>query len=316
MIKPAASAASDGAETRTLGGGQTTSVQIGRMSINQLERLQSLIYRVKKSPLTIVGLMIIVTLCITAIFASYIAPYESDEINPPDRLRPPSKEHICGTDTAGRDVFSRIIYGSRISIRIGVTVVSIAAVFGSLIGLFSGYLGGKVDEIMMRITDVFFSVPYLILAMAIAAALGPNLVNSMISLAVVWWPIYARLTRGQALLIRESTYIEAARGLGAGNLRIIFRHILPNSFSPVIVQASLDFGNAIMFAAALSFIGLGAQPPTPEWGAMISIGKNYLRDAWWYPTFPGLAILITVLGFNLLGDGLRDILDPKLKERR
>jgi peptide/nickel transport system permease protein len=280
-----------------------------------MEKLRTIIYLVKKSPLTMVGLFIILILLFTAIFASFIAPYEADEINPPDRLKPPSREHFCGTDPAGRDVFSRIIYGSRISIRIGVTVVSMAAVFGSLIGLISGYIGGKVDEIMMRITDVFFSVPYLILAMAIAAALGPNLVNAMISLAVVWWPIYARLTRGQALLIREYTYIEAARGLGAGNLRIIFRHILPNSFSPVIVQASLDFGNAVMFAAALSFIGLGAQPPTPEWGAMISIGRNYLRDAWWYPTFPGLAILITVLGFNLLGDGLRDILDPRLKER-
>lgn len=281
-----------------------------------MERLDSLIYQVRKSPLTIVGLLIILVLCCAAIFAPYIAPYEPDEINPPERLKPPSNAHICGTDTAGRDVFSRIVYGSRISIQIGVTVVSMAAIFGSLIGLFSGYMGGRVDEIVMRITDVFFSVPYLILAMAIAAALGPNLVNAMISLSIVWWPVYARLTRGQALLIRESTYIEAARGLGASNFRIIFRHVLPNSFSPVIVQVSLDFGNAVMYAAALSFIGLGAQPPTPEWGAMISMGRNYLRDSWWYPTFPGLAILITVLGFNLLGDGLRDVLDPRLKERR
>jgi len=281
-----------------------------------MERLQSIIYRVKKSPLTIVGLVIILILCFTAIFASHIAPYKPDEINPPDRLKPPSKEHICGTDTAGRDVFSRIVYGSRISIRIGLFVVSMASIFGSLIGLFSGYIGGKVDEIFMRITDVFFSIPYLILAMAIAAALGPSLINTMISLSIVWWPVYARLTRGQALLIRESTYVEAAKGLGAGNLRIIFRHVFPNSLSPVIIQASLDFGNAVMYAAALSFIGLGAQPPTPEWGAMISIGRNYLRDAWWYPTFPGLAILITVLGFNLLGDGLRDILDPRLKEKK
>jgi peptide/nickel transport system permease protein len=279
-----------------------------------MEQISSLIYRVKKSPLTIVGLLIISTLSLTAIFASYIAPYEHDEINPPHRLRPPSREHLCGTDTAGRDIFSRIVYGSRISIQIGVTVVSLAAVFGSLVGLFSGYIGGKFDEVVMRLTDVFFSIPYLILAMAIAAALGPNLVNAMLSLAIVWWPIYARLTRAQALLIRESTYIEAARGLGASNLRIIFRHVLPNSFSPLIVQASLDFGNAVMFAAALSFIGLGAQPPTPEWGAMISMGKNYLRESWWYPTFPGLAIFITVLGFNLIGDGIRDITDPRMKE--
>ncbi len=280
-----------------------------------MERFHSLIYQLKKSPLTIVGGVIILILCFSALFAPYITPYEYDEINPPDRLLPPSKAHICGTDTAGRDVFSRIVYGSRISIRIGVTVVSLAAIFGSLIGLFSGYIGGKVDEIIMRITDVFFAIPYLILAMAISAALGPNLMNMMLSLSIVWWPVYTRLTRGQALLIRESTYIEAAKGLGAGNIRIVLRHVLPNSFSPIVVQASLDFGNAVLYAAALSFIGLGAQPPTPEWGAMIAMGRDYLRDSWWYPTFPGLAIFITALGFNLLGDGLRDILDPRLKER-
>jgi peptide/nickel transport system permease protein len=184
-----------------------------------------------------------------------------------------------------------------------------------VVGLFSGYVGGIVDEIIMRVTDIFFSVPYLILAMAIAAALGPNLTNAMISLSIVWWPVYARLIRGQVLLVREYTYVEAARALGASNIRIIFRHILPNSFSPVIVQASLDFGNAVMYAAALSFIGLGAQPPSPEWGAMISMGRNYMRESWWFATFPGLAILVTVLGFNLLGDGLRDIFDPRLRER-
>ncbi len=280
-----------------------------------MERLKSLIYHIKKSPLTITGLLIIFVLCLSALFATYIAPYDYDEINPSERLLPPSRAHLCGTDTAGRDVFSRIVYGSRISIMIGVVVVSMAAVLGIVVGLFAGYIGGIIDEIIMRVTDIFFSVPYLILAMAIAAALGPNLVNSMIALSIVSWPVYARLIRGQALLIRESSYIEAARSLGAGNIRIIFCHVLPNSFSPVIVQASLDFGNAIMYAAALSFIGLGAQPPSPEWGAIISLGRNYLRDSWWFPTFPGLAILITVIGFNLLGDGLRDILDPRLKER-
>jgi peptide/nickel transport system permease protein len=280
-----------------------------------MEKLDSMIYQVKKSPLTLIGVVIVLIICLTALFAPVIAPYPYDEINPPERLLPPSRAHICGTDSAGRDVFSRIVYGSRISLQVGSTVVCLAAIFGSLIGLFSGYMGGVADEIMMRITDVFFSIPYLILAMAIAAALGPNLVNAMISLSIVWWPVYARLIRGQALLIRESTYVEAARGLGASNLRIIFRHVLPNSFLPVVVQASVDFGSAVLYAAALSFIGLGAQPPTPEWGAMISMGRNFLRDSWWYPTFPGVAILITVLAFNLLGDGLRDILDPRLKER-
>jgi peptide/nickel transport system permease protein len=171
------------------------------------------------------------------------------------------------------------------------------------------------DEIIMRITDIFFSIPYLILAIAIAAALGPSLINAMLSLSIVRWPIYARLVRGQVLLIRESAFIEAAQGLGASKLRIIFLHVMPNIISPVIVQISFDFGRSIMSAAALSFIGLGAQPPTPEWGAIISMGRNYLRDAWWYPTFPGMAIFLTVLGFNLLGDGIRDLLDPRLKEK-
>jgi peptide/nickel transport system permease protein len=280
-----------------------------------MDRFDSLVYQLKKSPLTLLGVLICVILCLTALFAPLLAPYNPEEINPPERLLGPSRAHLCGTDVAGRDILSQILYGSRISVRIAVTVVSLAVIFGSLIGLFSGYLGGVADEIIMRVTDVMFSIPYLILAIAIAAALGPNLANTMLALAFVRWPVYARLARGQALLIREFAFIEAARGLGAGNLRIVFRHVLPNSLSPVIVQASLDFGHAIMSAAALSFIGLGAQPPTPEWGAMVSMGRNYLRDAWWYPTFPGLAILITVLGFNLLGDGLRDLLDPRLKER-
>jgi len=279
-----------------------------------MEKLKSLIYRLKKSPLTIVGGVIITLLIVTAIFAPYIAPYDPLDISPPDRLKPPSAEHFFGTDTAGRDMYSRIIYGSRLSIQIGVTVVLFSAVFGSIIGIISGYVGGVFDDIIMRITDVFFSVPYLILAMAIAAALGPSLINTMISLSIVWWPIYTRIARAQALQIRSLTFVEVSQGLGAKRMWIIMKHILPNSLSPIIVQASLDFGNAIMYAAALSFIGLGAQPPTPEWGAMISTGRHFLRDSWWYPTFPGIAIFITVIGFNLLGDGLRDMLDPKQRE--
>jgi peptide/nickel transport system permease protein len=279
-----------------------------------MDDIQEITYRLKKSPLTILGLLLIAILVFTAIFAPYLAPYDPYKINPKDRLQAPSAEHLCGTDTAGRDIFSRIIHGSRISIRIGLSVVVAASVIGTLIGLVSGFFGGRIDEFIMRITDVFLSIPYLVLAMAIAAALGPNLKNTIIALSIVWWPIYARLIRGQTLLVREAVYVEAAKGLGAGNGRILFKHILPNAISPVIVQASLDLGNAILLAASLSFIGLGAQPPTPEWGAMISMGKNFLRDSWWYPTFPGIAILLTVLAFNLLGDGIRDLLDPKLKE--
>ena len=277
-------------------------------------RLSPLIYRLKRSPLTLVGIGIIFCLLLTAMFASWIAPYDPYRLDPSNRLKPPSSKHWFGTDTAGRDMLTRIIFGTRISIRIGSTVVFLALISGSLIGLFSGYLGGRFDEVVMRITDIFFSVPYLVLAMAITAALGPGLLNAMLSLSMVWWPIYARLIRGQVLQIREAPYIEAARALGATRRRIIFRHILPNAMTPMIVQASLDFGNAIMYAAALSFIGLGAQPPAPEWGAMISLARNYLQDSWWFATFPGLAILITVIGFNLLGDGIRDMTDPRLRE--
>lgn len=279
-----------------------------------MERLNSFLYRLKRSPLTLVGMVIILFLVLTALFAPFIAPYDPLQIDPPNRLKPPSLEHWFGTDTAGRDMLSRVVFGTRISIRIGATVVFLTVISGSLIGLFSGYFGGIFDAVVMRITDIFFSVPYLILAMAITAALGPGLPNAMLSLILVWWPIYARLIRGQVLQIREAPYIEAARGLGASRCRIIFRHILPNAATPIIVQASLDFGNAIMYAAALSFIGLGAQPPAPEWGAMISLARNYLQDSWWFATFPGLAILITVLGFNLLGDGIRDMTDPRLRE--
>jgi peptide/nickel transport system permease protein len=257
---------------------------------------------------------IILSLVLTALFAPFIAPHDPYRINPANRLKPPSLDHWFGTDTAGRDIFSRVVFGTRISIRIGVTVVFLAVVAGSLIGLFSGYFGGRFDLVVMRITDIFFSIPYLVLAMAITAALGPGLLNAMISLSLVWWPVYARLIRGQVLQVREAPYIEAARGLGASRRRIIFRHILPNAITPIIVQCSLDFGNVIMYAAALSFIGLGAQPPAPEWGAMISLARNYLQDSWWFATFPGLAILVTVIGFNLLGDGIRDMTDPRLRE--
>ena len=279
-----------------------------------MERLNSFFYRLKRSPLTLVGMVIILCLIFTALFAPVIAPYDPFQIDPANRLKPPSLKHWFGTDTAGRDMLTRVIFGTRISIRIGATVVFLTVISGSLIGLFSGYIGGKFDEVVMRITDVFFSVPYLILAMAITAALGSGLLNTMFSLILIWWPAYARLIRGQVLQIRESPYIEAARGLGASRRRIIFRHILPNAVTPIIVQASLDFGNAIMYAASLSFIGLGAQPPAPEWGAMISLARNYLQDSWWFATFPGLAILVTVLGFNLLGDGIRDMTDPRLRE--
>lgn len=268
---------------------------------------------IRQSPLTMIGIGIFLGFILIAIFAPSIAPYDPYEINPPGFLQPPSKQHFFGTDEAGRDIFSRVVYGSRVSLKAGFTITIIAMVVGSIIGIVSAYAGGIVDDILMRIADIFLSFPWIVMAMAITAVLGRGITNTVIALSIVWWPIYARLMRSQALSIREMPYIEAIKALGAGKLRIIFIHVFPNCVTPVLVQASLDIGGAIMWCAALSFIGLGAQPPSPEWGAMITVGSHYLRESWWYATFPGLMILIVVLGFNLLGDGLRDILDPNLR---
>ncbi len=259
------------------------------------------------------GAAIVLALVVVAIFAPWIAPYSPTRINLRERLQPPSGKHLFGTDDAGRDILSRVIYGSRVTLRICVLVVGLTLVIGTLLGLVSGFFGGWVDELVMRVSDVFLAFPALILAMAIAAALGPSLENAIVAMVAIWWPRYARVTRGQVLSIREIDFVAAARAAGASSFRIMLRHILPNCISPVVVQATLDLGEVVLTAATLSFIGFGAQPPTPEWGAMVSVGRNFLRDYWWYTTFPGLAILITVMGFNLLGDAVRDILDPRLR---
>lgn len=221
--------------------------------------------------------------------------------------------HALGTTVDGEDVLSGLLMGAPISMRIGIIVVVIATLIGSLLGAMSGYFGGAVDELIMRITDIFLSIPGLILAMAVAAALGRNLDNVMYALIVVWWPAYTRLVRGQALSVRENTYIEAARASGASEMRVVTRHILPNTLSPILVQASLDIGSVVLVAAGLSFLGLGAQPGTPEWGLMVSRGFNFFPQNWWQVTFSGLTIFFFVLGFNLLGDGVRDITDPRLR---
>jgi len=251
-----------------------------------------------------------------AAFAPLIAPYSPTAMSLRDRLSPPSVSHFFGTDDAGRDIFSRVVYGSRITLRICVVVVGLTLVIGSALGIVSGYVGGWLDEMIMRLSDISLAFPALILAMAITAALGPSLQNAIIAMAVIWWPRYARIARGQVLIIREIDYVTSARAVGAGTLRIMFHHIFPACVSPIIVEATLDLGEVVITAATLSFIGFGAQPPTPEWGAMVSIGRNFLRDYWWYTTFPGLAILVTVIGFNLLGDAMRDILDPRLRRGR
>ncbi len=266
-----------------------------------------------RNPSAVVGFVIITSMVLIALASPLIAPYNPIRISLSERLSPPSLTHLFGTDEMGRDILSRVMYGARISLRIGVLVIVIAGGLGSLIGAVAGYLGGKTDNIIMRVMDVILSFPPLVLAMAMAAALGPNLNNAVIAVAFVMIPKFARMVRGEALAVKEKQFIAAARASGAGNLWIIIHHILPNCFSSVIVLATLILGDTILVAASLSFIGLGAQPPTPEWGAMISVGRKFLMDQWWYPTFPGLFILMTVIGFNIMGDALRDILDPRIR---
>ncbi len=264
-----------------------------------------------------VSLIVIIILMLLAIFAPFIAPYPGHAIsdtNPDDKLQPPSSKYWFGTDELGRDMLSRVIYGTRISLQTALIAVGIALLIGVPLGAIAGGLGGVMDEIIMRITDVFLSFPPLLLAIAIAAFLGPNLRNAMLSIAISWWPWYTRIIRGQAVSIRERQFVRAARAIGTPKSRIIFKHILPNTFAPVIVQASMDIGGVILTIAALSFLGLGAQPPTPEWGLLISTSRTYFLNAWWYSTFPGVAIFITVLVFNLIGDGIREVLDPKTRK--
>ncbi|MDK2871793.1 MAG: peptide/nickel transport system permease protein [bacterium] len=272
-------------------------------------------FLLRRNPLIMFGFLIVGVVTLLGVFAPLFATYDPEDMVFSDRLMPPSGEHFLGTDDNGMDIFSRILYGIRLDLTIAIVVIVMVSVFGTLLGVIAGYYGGLIDEIIMRLADVFLSFPYLLLAMAIAAALGPGIFNSIIAISVTWWPVYARLSRGVTLSIREMSYIEAARALGASNIYIIFKHVLPNVIAPIIVQATLDMGNVILEAAALSFIGLGAQPPQPELGSMVSIGRGYLRDYPWVSLFPGLTILIMVLGFNLLGDGLRDLLDPRVRRK-
>jgi peptide/nickel transport system permease protein len=266
-----------------------------------------------KNPSAVAGFVIIAAMVIIALTAPYIAPYDPIKISLRERLSEPSMVHLFGTDEMGRDILSRVMHGARISLRIGVLVIGIAGGLGAVIGAVAGYLGRQADNIIMRVMDVILSFPPLVLAMALAAALGPNLNNAILAVAFVMIPKFARMVRGEALAVKEKQFIAAARASGAGSMWIILHHIIPNCFSSIIILATLLLGETILIAASLSFIGLGAQPPVPEWGAMISVGRKFLMDQWWYPTFPGLFILVTVIGFNILGDALRDILDPRIR---
>jgi len=262
------------------------------------------------------GFTIMTMTVIIAVFAPLIAPHNPIQADLRRIARPPSLEHLLGTDELGRDILSRIIYGSRISLTLGIVSVGIGLFGGVPLGAIGAYWGGWVDLVIMRFIDILLAFPAILLAIAIVSILGPGLYNAMIAVGVAQLPVYARLIRGLILSIKEKEFVEAARALGASDLRIITRHVIPNSLAPIIVQSTLNIATAILSAAALGFLGLGAQPPTPEWGTMLSRGRLYLRVAPHITTFPGLAIVITVLGFNLLGDGLRDALDPRMVRMR
>ena len=268
----------------------------------------------RHNPLGLLGIFLVGLVFFVALFAPYIAPYDPVEFNVPDRNQPPSSEHFFGTDSFGRDIFSRVVYGSRISLRVVLIVLSIAVVVGVTVGASAGFFGGLLDEVFMRITDMFLAFPALILALAVNAALGPGINQAMLAVAMVWWPGYARMIRGQVVSAKNKPHVESARAIGATQRRILTHHILPSSINPTMVEMTLDAGFVVLVTAGLSFVGLGAQPPSPEWGRMVTEGRSVILTAWWWSTFPGLAIMVLVVGFNLTGDFIRDILDPKTRQ--
>jgi len=270
----------------------------------------------RRDPLAVASLVIIVVFILGAIFAPLLTPYAAQgrgEPNILEKFKPPSQNHPLGTDYLGRDVLARILYGGRVSLSLGFLVVIIAVLIGTPLGAISGYFGGRLDNLIMRITDIFLSFPSLLLAVAIAAALGPSFTNAMIAIALTWWPWYTRVVRAQVLSLRERYFIEAARSIGVTDWTIIRRHVIPNILTPVMVQATMDLGSAILTGAAISFIGLGVQPPTPEWGSMISDGRIYFIKRPWFAGSAGVAIFLVTLAFNLVGDALRDAADPRTR---
>jgi peptide/nickel transport system permease protein len=275
---------------------------------------RSTLRRLLRHTSAVLGLVIIVVLVAVALLAPLLAPYDPIQISR-DVMQAPSRDHLMGTDNLGRDVFSRVVYGARISLQMGFIAVAIAATVGTLIGVVAGTYGGLVDGFFMRLIDALMALPGILLALTVAATLGPGLYNAMIAVGVAWIPSFARIVRSSVLQIKETTYVEAARASGASDLRLILRHILPNTLAAILVLASLGVATAILVGAALSFLGVGASPPTAEWGIMLSDGRPYMRSAWWIMAFPGLAITVTVLGANLVGDGLRDVLDPRMGSR-
>jgi peptide/nickel transport system permease protein len=270
----------------------------------------------KKNRLGVGGLVIIIIVFLIAIFAPFLSPYDPGKTDVSLKLKPPSFQHYLGTDQLGRDVFSRMLYGSQISLSVGFVAVGISILIGILIGAIAGYKGGWVDSLLMRFVDIMLSFPSFFLILTVVAILRPNIYNVMIVIGITSWEGTARFVRAEFLSLRERDYVQAARALGVKDRRIIFRHILPNALAPVFVTASLGVASAILVEAGLSFLGFGVQPPAPSWGNILTEGRTYIFDAWWLTVFPGLAILITVLSFNLFGEGLRDALDPRLRGRR
>lgn len=272
----------------------------------------AIIYHLRRNPLVLIGLVIVTFWLLIAIIAPALSPYQPLQQNLADRLQTPNSVYLMGTDELGRDMFSRVLWGAQITIPAGLLVIISGSIIGTLIGSIAGYVGGIGDELLMRFTELFMAFPTIILAMAVTAALGPDIKNAILALVIVWWPSYARVVRGLVLEINSQEYVEAAHSVGASGSYILFRTILPNCIAPAVILATLDIGNAIIVFASLSFIGLGPDPSSPEWGRMVSIGIDFF-DQWWMWLFPGMAIASLVMAFNFIGDGLRDILDPRLR---
>ena len=273
-----------------------------------------LIKRFLRNKLALLGLMVVVFVVLTSMAASIIAPFDPLKLSLRNRIKPPSEDHTFGTDHFGRDILSRVLYGGRVSLYVGVLSVAIAAIAGIVFGATGGYFGGRIDYVIVLIMDALISFPTMLLAIGFMAVMGPGVKNIIIALALVGIPTYGRVVRGSVLSIRQKEYIEAARNAGSGHLKILFLHVLPNTMAPLIVVTTIGVANAILIEAALSFLGLGVPPPAPSWGNILSDGRNFISQAPWLTIFPGLAITVSVLGFNTLGDGLRDVLDPRLKQ--
>lgn len=288
----------------------------GSRAASRVEAWKRGLYRFRGSTLSVVGLAICLLLLFLAIAGPWLAPYPehvAGGVATRSRFLPPSAKHWFGTNELGQDVLSLVLAGARVSLLSGLAVVAIGATVGTLVGAIAGYFGGWTDEILMRLTDLKLTLPGLILAMAVAAALGPGLSNMIVAISLSWWPGFARLVRGEVLAKKEELFVQAARALGASHARLLSRHILPNIIGPVIIKMSLDMGFAILTVAALGFVGIGVTPPTPEWGSLLAVARGYMPEYWWTAVFPGLAIFLAVFGFNLLGDGLRDVMDPKAR---